>query len=79
MTLARLKAAVSAELKRAATWVSVALLAALPYADDIMMALAEHLPALQPYLPENIYKVMGALVVAANILRSVYTSHKHQP
>lgn len=71
-----LRTTLRAELRKVSTWVCAGLLAALPYADDIMLAVAEHMPALQPYLPENIYKAMGAAVVAANILRSVYTSHK---
>lgn len=67
---------IRAELRKISTWIYAALLAALPYADDIMLAVAEHLPALHPYMPENVYKAMGAAVVAANILRSVYISHK---
>lgn len=67
---------VRAELRKFSNLVWLALLGTLPYADDIMLALSEHLPALSPYLPENVYKFMGASVVAANILRSVYLSHK---
>lgn len=65
-----------AEARKLSTWLYAGLLAALPYADDIMLAIGEHLPSLAQYLPENIYKAMGAAVVGANILRSIYTSHK---
>jgi hypothetical protein len=70
MTLQHLKAAVCVELKRWRTYVSFALLAALPWAREIQSELTNSLPALQPYLPDNVYKFMGgAVVVAGMVLR----------
>jgi hypothetical protein len=65
-----------AEARKFSVWVYAGLLAMLPYADSIMLAVNEHLPSLAQYLPENIYKAMGAVVVVCNIVRSAYHSHK---
>lgn len=72
----KLIATLRAEARKLSVWIYAGLLAALPYADSIMSAVSTHLPALAEYLPENIYKAMGAIVVGANILRSAYASHK---
>jgi hypothetical protein len=70
MSLKNLKTAAWAELKKWRTYVSIVLLAALPWAKEIQSELTNSLPALQPYLPDNVYKFMGgAVVVAGMILR----------
>lgn len=71
-----LKRTLCAEARKLTTWINAALLAALPFADEIMSALSANLPGLAPYLPENIYKSMGAAVVVVGILRSAFISHK---
>jgi hypothetical protein len=68
MNLKSLKAAVGIELKKWRTYTATALLAALPFAAEIKAAIADNLPALQPYLPENVYKFMGGAVVVAGII-----------
>jgi hypothetical protein len=71
-----LKAAVKAELRKALTWIKVGLLAALPFASDIKAVVAQNLPALQPYLPENIYKFMGAAVVITSMVLSLASTRR---
>jgi hypothetical protein len=74
MTLKNLKTAIQIELRTWRAKVGALLLIALPYGNEIKRTLAEELPALQPYIPENIYKFMGgALVVAGIALRLVVT------
>lgn len=76
MNLQHLKDVARAEARKLGLWIKVALLGALPYARDIQQGLAERLPELQPYLPENIYKTMGGAVVAAGIVLSLWRSHQ---
>jgi hypothetical protein len=70
------KKAVLAEFKKVSFWVKSALLLAVNYTADILVAVHEHLPELQPYLPDNIFKAMGIAVVIASILRSVAAGRK---
>jgi hypothetical protein len=70
------KKAVQAELKKLSFWIKSALLIAVNYTSDILSAVHDHLPELQPYLPDNIFKAMGIVVVAASILRGVAANRK---
>jgi hypothetical protein len=76
MNLRNFKDAVKAEAKKALTWVKVTLLAALPFAAEIKGAVAAQLPALREYLPDNIYKAMGAAVVITSIVLSVAVRYR---
>lgn len=57
-------------IKSAGVVVNAALLAAFPFADQIMLTLNDALPELAPYLPANVYKWVGLAVVLANIVRA---------
>lgn len=61
-------------LRSVTMWVNGLFLAALPFADEIVLALNEYLPALQPYLPENTFKAVGLAVVVFNIYQRTRTS-----
>lgn len=67
-----------AELRKFSTWFYATLLALLPYADSIVLAINAHLPTLAQYLPENIYKAVGFVLVMINIVRSALREHKDQ-
>lgn len=68
-----------AELRKYSTWFYASLLAILPYADSIVAAIATNMPALAEYLPANVYKALGVLIVVVNIVRSARTTHKKDP
>jgi hypothetical protein len=70
------KAAILSDLKRWRTWLNMLLLAALPWAAEIKQLLADNLTALQPYLPENVYKFMGGAVVVTGMILSLVASHR---
>lgn len=76
MTLQYLKDVARAELRKLSSWAGTALLIALPWADEIKKTVADNLPALQPYLPENVYKFMGGAVVVAGMVLSIVASHR---
>lgn len=55
-------------------WVNSIFLTLLPFADQLVVAIAPvlqdlsaSLPELQPYLPDNIYKFVGICMVCVNI------------
>lgn len=66
-----LKDTLRAELRALRTWVSAAMIAALPFTSDIMSAVNANLPGLAPYLPETVYKMLGFGAVLFNIVTSV--------
>jgi hypothetical protein len=74
--LQHLKAAAAIELRKLRTKACAVLLIALPWASDIKALVATNLPALQPYLPENVYKFMGAAVVIAGMVLSLIATHR---
>lgn len=47
------------------------LLAAFPFADQIVSVIAANLPAAAAYLPANVYKWVGLAVVVFNIVRDL--------
>jgi hypothetical protein len=56
----------------------ILLLFAFPFADQITGAIASNLPIVSPFIPENIYKWVGPLVVLAAVLRDVYKSRQEK-
>lgn len=65
-----------AELRKVATWVRLGLLASLPFASEIKQTLSDNLPALQPYLPENVYKYVGGTVIVIGMVLSLANAHR---
>ena len=63
-------------LKSAGVWFNAVLLAAFPFADQIVQAISDNLPALAQYLPPNVYKVVGFAVVVFNLVRSAQRARK---
>jgi cbb3-type cytochrome oxidase subunit 1 len=76
MNFQHLKAAAIVEVRKWRTSISAALLLALPYAPEIKKVVADNLPSLQPYLPENIYKFMGGAVVVAGMVLSIINTYR---
>lgn len=66
-----MKARLKAWAASATVWFNAALLAAFPFTDQIMQVVVENLPALAPYLPPNVYKVVGYAVVVFSIVRAM--------
>ena len=62
-------------LKSAGVWFNAVLLAAFPFADQIIQAVNDNLPALAQYLPPNVYKAVGVGVVVFNLVRSAQRAH----
>lgn len=58
-------------LRSLGVWWNAALLAAFSFAGDIVQALNEHLPSLAMFLPANVYKWVGLVVVVLNIVGAV--------
>lgn len=65
--MARLKA----WAQSATVWFNAALLAAFPFTDQIMGVITDNLPALAPFLPPNVYKVVGYAVVVFSMVRAM--------
>ena len=63
-------------LASAGVWFNAVLLAAFPFTDQIISAVNDNLPALAPYLPPNVYKVVGFAVVVFNLVRSAQRARK---
>ncbi len=61
-------------LRSVTVWVNGMLLAAWPFADKIMQAVRDNLPALQPYLPEDVFRNVGLAVVIFNIFQRARTT-----
>lgn len=51
--------------------INMLLLAAFPFADQIITVIGSNLPAAADYLPANVYKWMGLIVVFANVVRDL--------
>lgn len=74
--MAHIRATLRAEVRRKLTWAKAVLLLALPYADDITHYVKDHLQELQPYVPDNVYKAMGFVVVTASLVISFFVTHR---
>ena len=59
-------------------WVNSLFLAAVPFADRIIVAVMTNvrdtMPELQPYLPDNWFKAVGIAVVVFNIIQRARTT-----
>lgn len=74
-----IKDRIIAAWRLAGVWLNAMLLAAFPFASDIMQAINDYLPSLAPYLPANVYKWVGFAVVVANIIRAVQRARPAAP
>jgi hypothetical protein len=74
--LSKLRESIRAAFLAAYSRGKILLLAAFPFADQLMIALASNLPALAPYLPGNVYKWVGFTVVAFGVLRDLYRKYQ---
>ena len=54
-------------------WVNGVLLAAYPFADELIGGVRENLPVLSEYLPTNMFKAIGLSVVVFNIYQRMRT------
>jgi hypothetical protein len=70
--MARLKA----WLHSAGVWFNALLLAAFPFTDQIVQGVNDYLPNFAPYLPPNVYKVVGCAVVVFNMVRAMQRAHQ---
>lgn len=66
-------------LRSAGVWFNAVLLAAFPFTDQIIQAVSDNLPALAQYLPPNVYKVVGFLVVVFNMYRAMKRAQPTAP
>ena len=57
-------------------WMNAVLLAAYPFADAIIGAAQDNLPALAQYLPANIFRAVGLALVIYNIVNATRTAVK---
>lgn len=62
-------------LRSLGVWWNAALLAAFSFGGDIVQVLNEHLPGLAVFLPANVYKWVGLVVVVLNIIGAVQRAH----
>jgi hypothetical protein len=51
-------------------------LAAYPFADSIIAAVHDNLPALEPYLPANMFRAVGLALVIYNIVHGARMAAK---
>lgn len=61
-------------LKSVTIWVNATLLAIFPFANDILLGIQDNLPQLAQYLPTNMFKTLGFIVVVFNILQRTITT-----
>jgi hypothetical protein len=54
-------------------WVNGLFLAAFPFANDIVSGVQDNLPQMAQYVPDNIFKTVGMVVVVFNIYLRVRT------
>jgi hypothetical protein len=62
--LDKLKAAVRRTWAAGKASIWTLLLLAFPYADQLVQLLEANLPVLAPYLPPNVFKLVGFIIVA---------------
>ena len=61
-------------LKSVTIWVNATLLAIFPFANDILLGIQDNLPQIAQYLPENMFKTLGFIVVVFNIFQRTITT-----
>lgn len=74
----KIKDRITAALRSVGVWTNALLLAAFPFTDQIMQGMNDNLPGLSAYLPPNVYKWVGLIVVMANIARAAHSAGKHR-
>lgn len=65
----------STVLRSFGVWCNAMLVALLSFTGEIAQALHTYLPSLAPYLPENVHKWIGLVVVVLNIVNTVRQRH----
>lgn len=55
-------------------WVNGILVVVFPFTEMILDAVRDQLPAMQPYLPSNIYQYVGIVVVIFNMYQRTQTT-----
>jgi hypothetical protein len=71
-----IKARIETALRSTGVWFNAVLLAALPFTDAILSGVRDNLPDMAPYLPPNIYKAVGFVVVVFNLVRAAQRAHQ---
>jgi len=71
----KLKDRALAWVRSAGVWLNTVLLIAFPFADQIVQAITDNMPAMAQYLPPNMYKAVGVAVVVFNLVRSAQRAH----
>lgn len=59
-------------------WLNALLLAAYPFADAIIAAIRSNLPELAQYLPANVFRAVGLILVIYNIAHALRTGAKKE-
>ena len=57
-------------------WMNAALLIAYPFADQIIAGIRTNLPDLAPYLPANVFRAVGLVLVIYNIVHAARMAAK---
>lgn len=61
-------------LRSITIWVNGLFLAVFPFAEQIMAGIHDNLPQLENYLPINVFKTIGLILVVFNIYQRTRTS-----
>lgn len=61
-------------LRSITIWVNGLFLAVFPFAEQIMAGIHDNLPQLENYLPSNVFKTIGLILVVFNIYQRTRTS-----
>ena len=61
-------------LKSWTIWFNGVLLTAMPFSSQMIQGVHDNLPDLSPYLPDNIFKAIGIVVVIGNMLLRAKTN-----
>jgi hypothetical protein len=67
---------IRAARKSFTVWLNALLLAAYPFADSIIAGIHDNLPALEPYLPSNMFRAVGLALVIYNIVHASLVAAK---
>ena len=67
---------IRAARKSFTVWLNATLLIAYPFADSIIAAVRDNLPALEPYLPVNMFRAVGLALVVYNIVHGARVAAK---
>jgi hypothetical protein len=67
---------IRASRKSFTVWLNALLLAAYPFADQIIAGIHDNLSDLAPYLPANVFRVVGLALVIYNIVHGAHVAAK---